>query len=148
MIYKRKITRPCSILLHIASIDRECLHTYSRSSFLSRISNALYTKKLKAPYTHIVQIGDPVLRTPTKPANIDRIGSPEIQNLVQNMRTVLEKYDSFGISAPQLGLPISVFAVQCTNRQISSVDSSVVKSKGMVEKHTTTSVNYLLYCMQ
>ena len=119
-----------------------CIHAYPKYSFKSRVLKTLSSKhKPEVPYSHVVQIGDPVLRAITKPADSNRISSPEIQKIVEKMRIVLDKYDAYGVSAPQLGVPISMFAIQCTKRQISTMEKSSVEAKGIVETPFTVFIN-------
>ena len=110
------------------------LHTYAKHGRTARILNSLsFKNNVNPPYTHIVQIGDPVLRTATKPVDLNRITSTETQNIINNMRIVLEDYDAFGVSAPQIGIPLSIIALQCTEQQIIKCGSDSVNTKGMIE---------------
>lgn len=109
------------------------LHTYSKYSLKSRVINWASKNDSHPPYAHVVQIGDPVLRVITKPADVDRITSTEIQNIINRMRIVLKNYDAFGVSAPQLGVPISIFAIQCTKQQLSRMESADISSNGITE---------------
>lgn len=77
-------------------------------------------KSLKGPpYTHFVQIGDPVLKQKCQPVNKEDILKPEIQNIIHSMVYTLERYDGVGISAPQIGVPLQIIAVQFTKSQLS-----------------------------
>ena len=109
------------------------LHTYAKHGLTARVLDSFSFKNNKEPpYLHFVQIGDPVLRTATKPVDVNRITSTETQHIINNMRIVLEDYDSFGVSAPQIGVPLRIFAMQCTEQQIYKCSDSV-NTKGMVE---------------
>ena len=113
---------------------RSNLHTDSKNGLISSMANLLAPRSTSLPpFLHVVQIGDPTLRQVSKPADIQRIQSAEIQKLINNMKIVLKKYDAFGISAPQLGMPVTIFALQCTKEQISGTDDSQVAQRGMVE---------------
>lgn len=109
------------------------LHTYSKYSLKSRVINWLSNSSLHPPYTHVVPIGDPVLRVATKDVDLDRITSNEIQKIINNMKLVLKRYNACGISGPQLGVPISIFAIQCTKQQLYWADKTEIISKGMTE---------------
>ena len=113
---------------------RSNIHTDSKNGIVSSIANLLAPRSTSLPpFRHVVQIGDPTLRQISKPADINRIQSVEIQKLINNMKIVLKKYDAFGISAPQLGMPVTIFALQCTKEQISGTNDSDVAQRGMVE---------------
>ena len=62
------------------------LHTYSKYSLKSRVINWLSNSSLHPPYTHVVPIGDPVLRVATKDVDLDRITSNEIQKIIDNIQ--------------------------------------------------------------
>ena len=59
-----------------------------------------------------------VLRVETQPVDLDNLASPEMTFLFGAMKKSLDNYDAVGVSAPQLGVPLKVFAVQITQKQI------------------------------
>jgi hypothetical protein len=89
--------------------SRRCLHK-KPSQFVTPFSGKVSGPK--PPFNHIVQVGDPVLRVESQPVNMDRLESPEIQFLIRTMKKSLDDYDAVGVSAPQLGVPLRMFAVQ------------------------------------
>ena len=91
---------------------RRCLHK-KPSQFVTPFSGKVSGPK--PPFNHIVQVGDPVLRVETQPVNLDTLESPEIQFLIRTMKKSLDDYDAVGVSAPQLGVPLRMFAVQVFN---------------------------------
>ena len=113
---------------------RTNLHTDSKNGLISSMANLLAPRSTSLPpFLHVVQIGDPTLRQICQPVDVNRMQSGEIQKLINNMKIVLKKYDAFGVSAPQLGMPITIFALQCTKEQISQTNDSDVAQRGMVE---------------
>nr|ALS04288.1 mitochondrial peptide deformylase [Acartia pacifica] len=70
------------------------------------------------PYNHFVQIGDPVLKLKANPVPPETIKSEEIQNVIKSMIYVLDRYDGIGVSAPQIGVPLQIFAIQLTKSQL------------------------------
>lgn len=78
------------------------------------------------PYSHIVQIGDPILRQVSERVPTNFIKSPEMQFLLKQMKSVFKKYDCVGLSAPQIGIALQVIivefnkdhAMQYTNKEI------------------------------
>lgn len=73
------------------------------------------------PYEHVVQIGDPTLRKVSEPVPLDLIKSKEVQKVLKRLGDVLNKYGSVGMSAPQIGVNLRIFAMQHTAKQISTV---------------------------
>ena len=93
-------------------MSRRCLHK-KPSQFVTPFSRKVSGPK--PPFNHIVQVGDPVLRVETQPVDLNRLESPEIQFLIRTMKRSLNDYDALGIAAPQLGVPLRMFAVQVLN---------------------------------
>ena len=117
---------------------RRTLIKSSRGGPISRlIRNGISGKdrdeKDGPPYSHIVQVGDPILRSQCEPVDPDRIRSQEIQQLIQNLVHVLEKYDSVGLSAPQIGINLQIIAMQMTKSQLRCWPDAVIKEKQMEE---------------
>ena len=50
----------------------------------------------------IARLGHPVLRIPADPVPIDTISSPEIQELIQDMRDTVADANGAGLAAPQI----------------------------------------------
>lgn len=65
----------------------------------------------KPPYYHVTQIGDPVLRSVCGPIDPAEINSDKNQEIILHMKNIMKKYDLFGLSAPQIGLPLRLFIV-------------------------------------
>ena len=84
-----------------------------KSMFPSRRSQSVLP-----PYTHITQIGDPVLRLQCDPLDPKDIQSKEIQSVVSSMKFTLKRYDCVGVSAPQVGVPAQIMMVQFTASQL------------------------------
>lgn len=83
----------------------------------------------KPPYEHVVQIGDPTLRKICEPVPIEQIKSKEVQNVIQKMKYVLERYGSVGMAAPQIGVNIRIFVMKLTPKQIANLPADVTKRK-------------------
>jgi peptide deformylase len=52
----------------------------------------------------IVQVGDPVLRSPTETVDLDTIHSLEIQDLIAGMIAAMRHAPGIGLAAPQIGV--------------------------------------------
>ena len=110
------------------------LHQKPKSGFVAWYQN-LWSKKKESEhnYEHVVQVGDPILRTRSQPVAQEMISEPRFQELVSRMKLVLEKYDSIGLSAVQVGIPCQMFVIQFTKRQLSVWEDKVVQESGMKE---------------
>ena len=60
----------------------------------------------------IVQAGDPVLRTPSRPLTKEEIASPSIQQLIELMRDAMREAPGVGLAAPQIGVPIQLAVIE------------------------------------
>ena len=107
-----------------------CLQTKAKHGIKSALSSTS-SGTSNTLYSHIAQIGDPVLRKKSQPVDIDRLSSAEIQNLIKQMKIVLGKYDATGISAVQLGIPLRMFALQVTKQQMGGISDDMIESTNM-----------------
>ncbi|XP_006878944.1 PREDICTED: peptide deformylase, mitochondrial [Elephantulus edwardii] len=64
------------------------------------------------PYAHVCQVGDPVLRAVAAPVEPAQLAGPELQRLVQRLVQVMRRQHCVGLSAPQLGVPLQVLALE------------------------------------
>ena len=82
-------------------------------------------------HSHIVQIGDPILRLPTQTVEKSAIKSESIQQTIRTLKEVIKKYDAVGLSAPQIGVPLKIICVQMTRKQLDVWDPQTIKDRGM-----------------
>lgn len=115
--------------------DGHCTVRYSRSISYQRLKNwygsLVKPKARDPPYKHVVQVGDPVLRAVAEPIPIKLIQSPETNFLVSCMRNVLTKYGCMGLSAPQIGIPLRVIAVEFNERHMKDYSAGEQKVREM-----------------
>uniref|UniRef100_A0A8D8WP33 Peptide deformylase n=1 Tax=Cacopsylla melanoneura TaxID=428564 RepID=A0A8D8WP33_9HEMI len=81
---------------------------------LVRVIKSLLRQKVvpkKPPYEHITQIGDPVLRYVCKPIDPTEINTDKTQELILHMKNLMRRFQLFGLSAPQVGLPLRLFII-------------------------------------
>ncbi|KAL4707612.1 hypothetical protein ACJJTC_014717 [Scirpophaga incertulas] len=97
--------------------------------------------KISPPYEHVVQIGDPTLRKVCEDVNEERIKSSEVQLVVKKLIYVLNKYGSVGMSAPQIGVNMKIFAIQHTAKQLSNVPLEIKKFKRLAVVPLTVCIN-------
>uniref|UniRef100_A0A1B6DJ01 Peptide deformylase n=1 Tax=Clastoptera arizonana TaxID=38151 RepID=A0A1B6DJ01_9HEMI len=80
-------------------------------SFKKAYQNLWMKKLVKPPYKHVVQIGDPILRVKTKAVNPTDIESDNFKQFLETLKNVWSRYDCAGLSAPQIGVDLRVFAM-------------------------------------
>lgn len=85
----------------------------------------------KPPYDHVCQIGDPVLRNKAEMVKAEDIKSKEIQLIIKKMRNVLKGYDAVGIAAPQIGVPLRMFAVEFSESRKNEFTKEVFQLREM-----------------
>ncbi|KAL1139673.1 hypothetical protein AAG570_006651 [Ranatra chinensis] len=68
-------------------------------------------KPVKPPYSHIVQVGDPVLRQPANLVDLEKINSDFMKQVYRRMRLLMNKTGACGLCAAQVGVPLRVFAI-------------------------------------
>lgn len=56
----------------------------------------------------LVHVGDPVLRVPTTPVELTDIGSPRVQDLIDDLVDTMRAANGAGIAAPQVGSSLRV----------------------------------------
>lgn len=60
----------------------------------------------------ITRIGDPVLRTPTRPVTADELASDGVQHLIDDMVDTVRAAAGAGIAANQVGAPLRICVVE------------------------------------
>jgi len=61
----------------------------------------------------VVRLGHPVIRRKAQMVPPDRIGSPEIQRLIDDMIETMHDYDGVGLAAPQIAVPLQIAVIEC-----------------------------------
>ena len=82
-------------------------------------------------FSHVVQIGDPVLREVAEEVPKDMIKSEEIKNVISSLRNVVDLYNGVGMAAPQIGVPLKIICVQYTNQQMMFHSQEYLASRGV-----------------
>lgn len=61
------------------------------------------------PVRPIVRLGHPALRTPARPVDLDRLGEPETQSLIDDLFETMKDAGGVGLAAPQVGIESQLF---------------------------------------
>lgn len=64
------------------------------------------------PSRPIVRLGHPALRTPARPVPPERIATPEIQTLIDDMVETMREARGVGLAAPQVGEELQIFVYE------------------------------------
>ncbi|XP_040017585.2 peptide deformylase, mitochondrial [Gasterosteus aculeatus] len=70
------------------------------------------------PYSHVCQVGDPVLRAHAAPVDPAAIPGPEVQKVIATMVKVMRKLRCVGLSAPQVGVPLRILSLEYPERMV------------------------------
>ncbi|XP_063801982.1 conserved oligomeric Golgi complex subunit 8 isoform X2 [Pseudophryne corroboree] len=77
------------------------------------------------PYKRVAQTGDPVLRSQAQPVPPEHISHPDTQAVLKRMLAVLKSGGCVGLSAPQLGVPLRIMAMELPEDMCQVVPSEV-----------------------
>ena len=69
------------------------------------------------PKSHIVQIGDPVLKKKSLPVPKEELNSKLVKNTIEVLKDIINRYNAVGVAAPQIGVPLKITCVQLTEKQ-------------------------------
>ncbi|MEQ2301055.1 hypothetical protein AMECASPLE_032086 [Ameca splendens] len=111
-----------------------CRH--SLSSTVKVRSYLQYVKrKIKSPpsppYSHVCQVGDPVLRSHAAAVDPAAITGLEIQKVLGTMVKVMRKLECVGLSAPQIGVPLRILMLEYPWKLFEEVSPAAREARGL-----------------
>ncbi|HET9369295.1 MAG TPA: peptide deformylase [Vicinamibacterales bacterium] len=68
----------------------------------------------------VAMMGHPVLRTKARPISQHEIGSPQVQQLIDDMFETMEEYAGIGLAAPQVHQDLRVFVAGVRDIEVTS----------------------------
>ncbi len=80
---------------------------------------------------NIVQIGDPILRLRTQQVEVADIKKPLVQDTISQLKKCMKSYDALGLSAPQIGVPLSIAVMQCSEKQLKGWTDEIIEQRGI-----------------
>ncbi|XP_034245259.1 peptide deformylase, mitochondrial-like [Thrips palmi] len=110
-----------------ALFHHSCRSYAAKKSFREKYQALFYPQRPEAPYDFVCQIGDPVLRQKCDLVDEQLIGLPKFQSFIELMWKVHKLYGCVGLSAPQLGLPLQVVVIGCTEEECKAAKSVFVQ---------------------
>ncbi|XP_072554682.1 peptide deformylase, mitochondrial-like isoform X2 [Paramormyrops kingsleyae] len=73
------------------------------------------------PYSYVCQVGDPVLRGRAAAVEPGAVLGAEVQEVIRKLVTVMRRLESVGLSAPQIGVPLRILALEFPERMLQDV---------------------------
>lgn len=111
-----------------------CSHSYSSSvkvrSYLQYMKHKIKPPP-SPPYGHVCQVGDPVLRSHAAAVDPAAITGPEIQKVIKTMVQVMRKLDCVGLSAPQVGVPLRILALEYPEKMLEESSPTSREIRGL-----------------
>ncbi|MBA3238829.1 MAG: peptide deformylase [Parachlamydiaceae bacterium] len=91
--------------------------------------------QVTAPKLDIVQVGHPALRQTAKELSVEEILSPEIQDLIQEMKITMRTAPGVGLAAPQIGRFIQLAVIEDMDMSHLSPEELVKRDRTPVPFH-------------
>lgn len=85
----------------------------------------------KPPYSHVCQVGDPVLRGQAAAVAPEEVGSKEVQKVISTLVKVMRKLECVGLSAPQIGVPLRILAMEYPERMLQESSEASRQARGL-----------------
>ncbi|KAH0619727.1 hypothetical protein JD844_000671 [Phrynosoma platyrhinos] len=83
------------------------------------------------PFSHVCQVGDPILRSLAAPVEPSQIAGKEVQALIQTLVRVMRRERCVALSAPQVGVPLRVFVAEYPERLLQEHPPAVRQARQM-----------------
>ncbi|XP_060892403.1 peptide deformylase, mitochondrial [Labrus mixtus] len=109
-------------------------HSYSSSvkvrSYLQYMKHKIKPPP-SPPYGHVCQVGDPVLRAHAAAVDPAAITGPEVQKVIKTLVKVMRKMECVGLSAPQVGVPLRILALEYPEKMLEESSSASREVRGL-----------------
>lgn len=83
------------------------------------------------PYPHVCQVGEPVLRAKAAAVDPGAVQGPEVQAVIHSMVKVMRKFECVGLSAPQVGVPLRILALEFPERMLEDSLPAAREARGL-----------------
>lgn len=83
------------------------------------------------PYSHVCQVGDPVLRSLASAVDPAAVTGSEIQKVIETMVKVMRKLECVGLSAPQIGVPLRILALEYPQKMLEETPPALREARGL-----------------
>ncbi|KAE8295763.1 Peptide deformylase, mitochondrial [Larimichthys crocea] len=120
-----------SYLTPLACTLRSLLLHSSQGALLSSVHETQDQTPPSPPYCHVCQVGDPVLRSQAAAVDPAAITGPEVQKVIDNMVKVMRKFECVGMSAPQVGVPLRILALEYPQKMLEESSPAAREVRGL-----------------
>ena len=96
----------------------------------------------------IVSAGDPVLRARAAEVAEEKLGSPDLLDLVELMIATMRAAPGVGLAAPQIGLPLRVIVLEDPADVVASLSDEARAARGRVAFPVIAIVNPVLHLIE
>ncbi|XP_051239295.1 peptide deformylase, mitochondrial [Dicentrarchus labrax] len=111
-----------------------CRHSYSSNvklrSYLQYLKHKIKPPP-SPPYCHVCQVGDPVLRSHAAAVDPAAVTGPEVQQVINTMVKVMRKFECVGLSAPQIGVPLRILALEYPEKMLEDCSPAAREVRGI-----------------
>lgn len=83
------------------------------------------------PYSHVCQVGDPVLRSHAAAVDPAAIKGPEVQKVINTMVKVMRQLECVGLSAPQVGVPLRILVLEYPEKMLQESFAASREARGL-----------------
>ncbi|XP_076651095.1 peptide deformylase, mitochondrial [Halictus rubicundus] len=129
-------------IYNCVSNTKKCgVRRFSFKSVKNTLANYFQSEPSKPPYGHICQLGDPVLRMQATPVDVKVIETREFQTMLEQLKDVMRNYRMSGLAAPQIGVPLQVFAIEVRKNELDKIDPRITEALEMEEVPLTYFIN-------
>uniref|UniRef100_A0A3P9M859 Peptide deformylase n=1 Tax=Oryzias latipes TaxID=8090 RepID=A0A3P9M859_ORYLA len=143
----RPVIQNTAVSAHLAHSSRRSLSSNVKvRSYLQYMKRKVISPP-SPPYTHVCQVGDPVLRSHAAPVDPAAITGPEVQHVIKNMVKVMRKLECVGLSAPQIGVPLRILALEYPKKMLEESSPAVREARGITVQPLRIFVNPQLRVM-
>ncbi|MEQ2278188.1 hypothetical protein XENORESO_013844 [Xenotaenia resolanae] len=115
---------------HFSICRRSLSSTVKVRSYLQYVKRKVKSPP-SPPYSHVCQVGDPVLRSHAAAVDPAAITGLEIQKVLGTMVKVMRKLECVGLSAPQIGVPLRILMLEYPWKLFEEVSPAAREARGL-----------------
>ncbi|KAM9755076.1 peptide deformylase, mitochondrial isoform 1-T1 [Menidia menidia] len=125
---------------HISTGSRSSSSDAKVRSYLQYVKRKIISPPCP-PYSHVCQVGDPVLRSHAAAVDPAAVTGPEVQKVIRTMVKVMRKLECVGLSAPQIGVPLRILALEYPDRMLQESSPAARELRGLSAQPLRVFVN-------
>lgn len=144
-----QLSRVCFGVRRDIHVAIKSLHFVGLRTYCSNVKVRSYLQYVKRkirpppspPYSHVCQVGDPVLRSHASAVDPAAVKGPEVQKVIETMVKVMRKLECVGLSAPQIGVPLRILALEYTQKMLEKTPPALREARDLSVVPLTVFVN-------